>query len=73
DAGVADAAAANAAPMNTSAAAGVRASLPASYGEGGELHSLAEKIDALLDYLAGGEQVMQIDGRTFGRIVREYV
>lgn len=38
-----------------------------------ELSGLSERIDRLLDYLYDTEPVLRLDGRTFGRMVREYV
>lgn len=34
--------------------------------------ALGEKMDRLMDYLSGTEPVLRLDGRTFGRMVREY-
>lgn len=40
--------------------------------EQSELSVLSEKMDRLLDYLYRTEPVLRLDGRTFGRMVREY-
>jgi len=37
-----------------------------------ELAALSERMDRLLDYLYDTEPVLRLDGRTFGRMVREY-
>lgn len=37
-----------------------------------ELAALSERMDRLLDYLYDTEPVLRVDGRTFGRMVREY-
>jgi len=37
-----------------------------------EFAALGERIDRLLDYLSGTETVLQLDGRAFGRMIREY-
>lgn len=37
-----------------------------------ELTALSERMDRLLDYLYDTEPVLRLDGRTFGRMVREY-
>lgn len=37
-----------------------------------ELVALSERMDRLLDYLYDTEPVLRLDGRTFGRMVREY-
>jgi len=65
------------APVISSYAAGMTqsTSLPAA-GEqesGYDLSSLSERMDQLIDYLYGTEPVLRLDGRTFGRMVREYV
>ena len=37
-----------------------------------DLSALSERMDRLLDYLYDTEPVLRLDGRTFGRMVREY-
>lgn len=40
---------------------------------GGEsLSSLADRLDALISLLSGSEQTMQVDGRVFARLIKEY-
>ena len=48
-----------------------------AYAEGGlrsgdGMSALADRIDSLISLLSGGEQVMQVDGRAFARLIREY-
>ena len=38
----------------------------------GDLSALAERLDALISVLADGGQTMQVDGRAFARLIREY-
>lgn len=54
---------------------GVRTALPSvsGGGESPELTALTRRLDALIDRLDTTGQVMQVDGRSFGRLVREYV
>lgn len=39
---------------------------------GDGMSALADRLDSLISLLSGGEQVMQVDGRAFARLIREY-
>ncbi len=43
-----------------------------SAAAGNDISALAGKLDRLIAIAAGGEQVMQVDGRAFARLIREY-
>lgn len=40
---------------------------------GEAIESLTRRLDDIIDRMASTEQIMQVDGRSFGRLVREYV
>ncbi len=44
----------------------------AHHTEGMGISQLTERLDSLISVLSSGEQTMQVDGRTFARLIREY-
>ena len=43
-----------------------------SFADAGETSDIVARLDRLLDYLLSTEQTVRVDGRDFGRLVREY-
>lgn len=37
-----------------------------------DMSSISSRLDRLIDLLADSEQIMRVDGRTFGKLIREY-